>query len=203
MMRNTIMAVMVSLLGMVALWAGTDGFHAYTSEGALRYSIAKHPVRLPDVTLQDQNGNRFSLASLGGKHVLFTFFYARCGDVCPALETQFKRVIDGISESYKGKDIVFLSVSFDPEHDDPDTLKHVADYYQADGANWRIVTVPDREQLQTLLTVCNVVAIPNKQDGYEHNAAIYAMDREQKLTHIFDYNMPDTVVRNVMTLLQA
>ncbi len=202
-MRNMMMVMLVSLLGVFALWAGTDGFHAYTSEGALRYAITNHPVRLPDVTLQDQNGDRFSMASLDGKLVLFTFFYARCSDVCPVLETQFGKVVDGIPESYKGTDIVFLSVSFDPENDDPDTLKHFADYFQADGAAWRIATVPNREQLQALLNICNVVVIPNKQGGYEHNAAIYAMDRERKLTHIFDYNTPDTVVRNVMALLEA
>lgn len=201
-MRNFILILVFSLIGAATLWAGTDGFHTYTFEGARRYAIEKQPRDLPDVVLQDQNGNQFALSSFQGKYILFTFFYIQCGDLCPVLEAQFKKVVAAIPESAKDKDITFLSISFDPEHDDSMALEHYAEELQVDGIHWQVVTIPDDKQLKEIMKVCGVVAIPNPQGGYEHNAAIYTADRQMRLTHIFDYNNTNFVIRKVNSLLE-
>ncbi|MEX1029490.1 MAG: SCO family protein [Paenibacillaceae bacterium] len=194
---------MLTLVGSLVLWAGTDGFQAYTTEGARRYAIEKQPRELPEVTFQDQAGNSFLLSSLKEKYILFTFFYTRCGDVCPVLEAQFEKVVSSIPESMKEKDITFLSISFDPEHDDPLALEHYAQALNVDGIHWKIVTIPDKDQLQMMMDACGVVAIPNQWGGYEHNAAIYTADRAMRLIRIFDFYNTNVVTDKVMSLLEA
>lgn len=200
-MRNFLLIVTLTLIGSFVLWIGTDGLQAYTSEGARRYAIEDQPRELPDVTFQDQTGNNFLLSSLNEKYILFTFFYTQCGDVCPVLETQFEKVVASIPESVKEKDITFLSISFDPDHDDPMALENYAQSLHVDGVHWKIVTIPDKDQLQEMMDVCGVVAIPNQQGGYEHNAAIYTADHSMHLIRIFDYNNTNFVTRRVMSLL--
>lgn len=78
---------------------------------------------------------------------------------------------------------------------------HSASSY-ADGLNWKVATIPDNGQLQAILKLCGVLVIPDKQGGYEHNAAIYAADRQLRLTHIFDFNNTDHVSRKVVSLLE-
>jgi protein SCO1/2 len=203
MMRKLLLIIIITMIGSLALWVGTDGFQAYTTEGARRYAIEERPRELPDVMLQDQSGSSFLLSSLKEKYVLFTFFYTRCGDVCPVLEAQFEKVVASIPESMKEKDITFLSVSFDPEHDDPMALEHYAQELNVDGVHWKLVTIPDKEQLQMMMDVCGVVALPNEWGGYEHNAAIYTADRAMQLIQIFDFYNTNAVTDTVMSLLEA
>lgn len=202
-MRNFLLIITLTLIGSFALWAGTDGFQAYTSEGARRYAIEDQPRNLPDVMFQDQTGDSFLLSSLKEKYILFTFFYTQCGDICPVLEAQFEKVVASIPESAKERDITFLSISFDPENDDPMALEHYAQALNADGVHWKIVTIPDKKQLQAMMDVCEVVAIPNQQGGYEHNAAIYTADRTMRLIRIFDFYNTNFVTRKVMSFLEA
>ena len=89
-MLRILLVITISLLGFLVLWIGTDGFQAYTSEGARRYAIKAEPRELPEVIFQDQSGDTFPLSSLQDQYVLFTFFYTQCGDICPVLEAQFK-----------------------------------------------------------------------------------------------------------------
>ncbi len=202
-MRKFILIVILSLIGSLVLWVGTDGFQVYTSEGARRYAVQAEPRKLPDVMLQDQNGSNFLLSSLKEKYILFTFFYTQCGDVCPVLETQFEKVVASIPESMKEEDITFLSISFDPERDDPMALSHYAQFFDVDGVHWKLVTVPDKQQLQALMDACDVVAIPDQQGGYEHNAAIYTADRDMRLFRIFDFYNTNYVSDEVMSFIES
>jgi protein SCO1 len=201
--RNIILVLIVVFVGISTLWAGTDGFHAFTTEGARRYDIAKHPRLLPDVRLVDQNGRYFKLTEEQGKLVLMTFMYTRCGDVCPELEANFRQVYEGISERFRGKQIVFLSVSFDTARDDVESLHHHAGHYGADGIVWRMTTVPNPEELHKLLEISEVTMIPDAFGGYEHNAAFYLVNPQSELIKIYDYNAPAAVIRELNTLLEA
>jgi protein SCO1 len=201
-MRSILLSIAAALAGLMVLWSGTDGFHAFTTEGARRYAIEQSPRSLPDVQLMDQDGRTFKLSDMKGKHVLMTFMYTRCGDVCPQLEMDFQAVYKGLSK-HLGQDIVMLSVSFDPQRDDILSLKHHAGHYGADGERWRMVTVPDLAELSSLLDTSEVTVIPNLYGGFEHNAAFYLVNPHSQLIRIFDTNAPDFVIRSLNALLEA
>jgi protein SCO1/2 len=96
---------------------------------------------VPDFTLVDQNNRRVSLSQFRGKVVAMTFIYTRCPlpDYCFRLTNNFSQVRQRF-QSRLGKDLVLLSVTFDPEHDRPDVLAHYAGVWKANTDGWHFLT---------------------------------------------------------------
>src|SRR5262249_6904232 len=73
---------------------------------------------VPDFELVDQSGAPVRLSSLVGKVVAVTFIYTRCPlpDYCPRMVENFRALRARFAERMD-KDLVFLTVSFDPKYD--------------------------------------------------------------------------------------
>ena len=63
--RSVLISALVTSLGTWVFWWGTDGFTAFTAETARRVEILRSPRALPDVTLEDQNGNKMVMNDSG------------------------------------------------------------------------------------------------------------------------------------------
>lgn len=106
----------------------------------------KQPViatgeKVPDFTLTDQLGQNVRLSQFTGKVVAMDFIYTRCPlpDYCFRLSTNFSRLQKRFRERL-GKDLVLLTVSFDPLHDTPETLAEYARIWNADSRSWHFLT---------------------------------------------------------------
>jgi len=128
--------------------------------------------------------------------------YTSCGDVCPILEMKFKEVYDGLPKEYLGKDVVFLSFSFDQQRDTPDRLKEYGKHYEVDGVTWKMVRFTDYDAQQAFLDLIGVIVIPNETGGFEHNSAIYMINESGNLTKIFDYQNPEKVINKVNSIIK-
>jgi protein SCO1 len=201
-MRNLLASLVVLIVGMLTLWWGTDEFRAFTAESARRIDITENAKPLPNVMLQDHNGEEFSLGDLKGKLVLATFIYTSCGDVCPILEMEFQEVYEQIPREYLGKDVVFLSFSFDFERDTVHHLNHYAQHFNTDGKSWLFTRFKNKKEMETVLKELGVVVIPNEVGGFEHNAAIYSIDENGICNKIFDYTSPDMVSNEMIEILE-
>jgi protein SCO1 len=94
---------------------------------------------LPDITLVDQHGHNVSLASLKGKPVLFDFIYTSCPGPCLLLTARMKKIADRLGPKL-GPEVRIVSITVDPEHDQP---KQLLAYASAQGANvngWLFLT---------------------------------------------------------------
>jgi protein SCO1/2 len=98
-------------------------------------------AKVPEFTLIDQLRRRVSSASLAGKVVVVNFVYTRCAlpQFCllmsnhfGALQKRFRREL--------GRDLVLLTITFDPERDTPDVLAAYAAQWSADPAGWHFLT---------------------------------------------------------------
>ena len=98
-------------------------------------------TRVPDFTLIDQAKRRVSLSSLAGKVVVVNFIYTRCAlpQFCLRMSNAFSALQRRFS-SDAGRDLVLLTVTFDPERDTPEVLASYAAPYQPDPAGWRFLT---------------------------------------------------------------
>jgi protein SCO1/2 len=98
-------------------------------------------ARVPDFTLTDQARRRVSLSSLAGKVVAVNFVYTRCAlpQFCLRMSNHFAALQKRFSSSL-GRDLVLLTVTFDPERDTPDVLASYAAQWQANPASWRFLT---------------------------------------------------------------
>ncbi len=94
---------------------------------------------LPDITLTDQNGKKVSLSSLKGKPVLFDFIYTTCPGPCLTLTSRMRTVANRLGPML-GSKVWFVSVTVDPEHDNPARLLDYARQLGADQNGWLFLT---------------------------------------------------------------
>jgi protein SCO1 len=188
--RSIVATVLMTILGIGALWHSTDGFAAFTAEAARRAEILRSPRPLPAAVLQDQDGRTFSLQDYRGKLLAVEFIYTRCMTICRTLGIAFRQIRDHVPQAMLGSDFALLSISFDTARDDTPSLKAFGDAHGADSRHWRIARVRNAADLQQLLDAFGIVVIPDGLGGFEHNAAIHLLDREGKLALISDIDQP-------------
>jgi protein SCO1 len=96
---------------------------------------------VPDFTLTDQTGQRVSLSRFQGEVVAVTFIYTNCPlpDYCFRLSNNFGRLQKRFA-GRMGRDLVLLSISFDPVHDTPEVLAKYAGIWKADANSWHFLT---------------------------------------------------------------
>ena len=179
-MRAVLATAVVACCGAAALWWGTEGGQALTAEAARRLDIARTPRPLPVVPLHDQNGVRTQLSDYRDAPLVLEFVYTTCPDICLALGTAFEQLDATLPEGVK-----LISVSFDPA-DDTERLGSFANRYDATAPRWRVAGVEGDAERRALLERAGVVVIPDGFGGFVHNAGLYLVDAEGRLTAVFD-----------------
>lgn len=201
--RNNLSIVLSVLLGCLLLYVGTDGFRAFTAESARTYKLLQEKPKFPRVTLEDSKERIYSFSEFEGKYVLITFIYTACTDVCPRLEYNLAEVYKQVPKEFIGKDILFLSISFDPSRDDPETLERYREAFGSDGDTWRMARITDQSELDYLLDEFGVIVIPDGNGGFAHNSAFYLVDRKGYLLEVMDYTKPEEAANTVVTILEG
>jgi protein SCO1/2 len=92
---------------------------------------------LPVVT-QDGKTVRFYDDLLKGKVVVINFIYTSCPDICPVATARLTQVEDKLGDEM-GRDVFFISMTVDPEHDTPERLHEYAKAFGT-GPGWFFVT---------------------------------------------------------------
>jgi protein SCO1 len=95
----------------------------------------------PDVSVVTQDGKslRFYDDLIKGRIVVVSFFYTSCSELCPIETARLAEVKDRLGDAV-GRDIFFVSISVDPEHDTPAMLKAYADAFEASAPGWQFLT---------------------------------------------------------------
>src|SRR5471032_194049 len=93
---------------------------------------------LPVVT-QDGKTLHFYDDLIKGRIVVVSFIYTSCSDLCPIETARLAQVKDKLGDAV-GRDIFFVSMSVDPEHDTPEMLKAFADAFDATAPGWQFLT---------------------------------------------------------------
>jgi len=192
---SRVATALVVLAGFALLAAFTDGFRAITSEGARRLAVEQNPRLLPATPLIDHLGVPFSWHEFEGDRLLVEFIYTTCPDVCQMMSLDFRTLVRRYETSDAKKRVRFLSVSFDRSNDTAERLGNAAEGYGADGDTWRLARVERKEDLDQLLEVFGVVALPVPGRGFEHNAAIHGVDERGRLVKIADVTSSEAMLK--------
>jgi protein SCO1/2 len=135
---------------------------------------------VPDFALTDQNKNDVHLSDFSGKVVALNFVYTRCAlpDYCYRLSNNFG-VLQKRFKDRLGRDLILLTVTFDPVHDQPEVLSEYARTWKADGVNWRFLTGSS----PAVQHVCNLFGVSFVPDEglFVHSLHTAVIDRERKL----------------------
>lgn len=200
--KNNLIALIVVIgFGFGLFYIGTDGFQAYTAETARTNKLINDKPKFPEVTLVDSQERVYSFDEFKDKYVMITFVYTACSDVCPQLEMNLAEVYKSIPGKYIGEDIVFLSISFDPERDDSEALERYRHFFGSDGETWRMASINDEKQLNTLLDEFGVIVIPDNEGDFTHNSAFYLVDRNGYLQDVMDYEKTNEAAIKVTSIL--
>lgn len=144
-----------------------------------------HPVA--DFTLTDQTGQRVSLSQFAGKVVAVTFIYTSCPlpDYCFRLSNNFGRINQRLTGKM-GRDLILLSITFDPVHDQPKLLAKYAATWKADPGSWHFLT----GTLAEVKEVCNRFGLNFWQDEglLTHSLHTVVIDRRGNLAADFEGN---------------
>lgn len=92
--------------------------------------------RVPGFTLTDQDGHPFSLEN-HGKKIVLDFFFTRCPTICPVMARNMLGVYRALADD---PEVLFISVSIDPEHDTPERLTRYRKRLGADDGRWIFLT---------------------------------------------------------------
>jgi protein SCO1/2 len=186
--RRTAAATLALCLIVGALIArGTDGFRALTSEQARWNAIARAPRFVPEVTLEDQDGQRFTLAEYRGQPLAVNFLYTRCRALCMVSSAGFER-LDREERRRAADDtgrLALVSISFDSS-DTPERLRDYASRHSADGRTWRFARIADSGARVALLETFGIVVIPMPGGDFQHNAAVHLLDADGRLARVLD-----------------
>ncbi len=92
---------------------------------------------IPDFELIAQDGGAFSSAVTEGKISVVSFFFTSCPSICPRM----MRNLQTVHELYRNDArVLFLSMTVDPVHDNPERLAKYATNLNANTEQWRFLT---------------------------------------------------------------
>ena len=96
---------------------------------------------VPDFSLTSHHGGPLTLSSLRGKVAAIAFIYTRCPlpDYCPRMMSNFLAVKQRFAARLN-REVVLLTVTFDPQYDTAETLRQYARRYSAEDEGWHFLT---------------------------------------------------------------
>ena len=135
---------------------------------------------VPDFTLTDHKYRRIALSHLRGKVVAINFMYTTCQlpDFCLRVVNHFG-VLQKRFKEQLGRDLMLLTITFDPVRDQPDVLDRYAAQWKPDADAWRFLTGPAAD-VQRVLEMFGVSAFPN-EGLMDHSLHTAFIDRDGTL----------------------
>ena len=131
--RGVPVLILIALMSLMA--AGLRDVHDPGSSHQQLPKIAP----APDFMLTSQDGAQVTLTDFRGKVVAVTFIYTSCTSTCPVLTPMMSFVQDQLGRDF-GRNIVFVSITVDPERDTPPVLKEYATSLGANLSGWSFLT---------------------------------------------------------------
>jgi protein SCO1/2 len=150
---------------------------AVDGTGAHKPVTVGQPV--PNFRLIDQSRRSIELSQFAGKVVALDFVYTRCAlpDFCVRMSNNFASLQKRF-EKKVGRDLILLTVTFDPVHDEPEVLRKYAERWKA-GSSWHFLTGKPTD----VQRVCAMFGVDAFQDEglMNHSLHTAVIDRSGKL----------------------
>jgi protein SCO1/2 len=157
---------------------------------------------VPNLSLTNQNGRAVQLKDFRGRAVLLTFIYTRCPlpNFCPLMSKNFASLQQRLQKDRPGK-FQLMSVTIDPDFDQPEVLKDYAARQGADESTWTFAT-GSAEQIDAVASLFGLV---HERAGglINHDLRTALIGPDGKLVHVWKSNFwtPYEVQRRVEEIL--
>ena len=121
-----------------------------------------------------KHGQKVSLATLKGTPVLFDFIYTSCPGECLLLTQHMKRIADLLGPAL-GTKVRMVSVTVDPEHDQPPQLLSYARNQGADVNGWLFLTGTPK-QIDEIMARFNLIRAREADGTVDHVPEFFLVD---------------------------
>ena len=141
----------------------------------------EHFQNVPRFRLTNQDGQEFDSATISGRPMTFSFFFATCPSICRDLNKQVRELRKELNDS----EMMFVTLSVDPENDTPEVLNKYASDFGATTDDWNFLTGP-LYKIKQLGSQTFRVSV----DRNTHTDNIILVDRWGKYRDRFKWNDP-------------
>jgi cytochrome oxidase Cu insertion factor (SCO1/SenC/PrrC family) len=168
--------------------------------------------RVAGFVLKDSTGRAVDTARVtAGKVAVVSFIYTACPERlgCPLASLALQELQGRLKDEGLWRDVVLISISFDPGRDSPAQLAKYARVYGADPAFWRFMTAPSSRVLEEMLESYGQDRAPvydsrGRFTGrYSHVLKVFLVDRAGDIRNIYSagFLVPNLVVNDIKTVL--
>ncbi|MNN06153.1 hypothetical protein D3C81_1189350 [compost metagenome] len=147
------------------------------------YSKPKIPVIRPvqDFSMENVDGKTVTLQHTNGKVRLFYFFFTNCKDVCPISTFKMSQIQNQLKkDGVFGKDVSFVSISFDPVRDTREQIKKFGDKFNADYSGWYFLRGDEKKTAEFAMDTFQFIINKDRDGNFAHSDLIALVDREGK-----------------------
>jgi len=148
--------------------------------------------------LTAQTGQPFDSRVLDGKIWVADFFFTSCNGPCPRMSAQMRQIQDRLRDA---PDVRFVSVTVDPERDNPEVLAAYAKRQGARDGVWHFLT-GEKEKLNDLYRY--QFKLGYVDGSLEHSTRFVLVDRTGRIRGYygsFDDDMVTKVVADARRLV--
>jgi cytochrome oxidase Cu insertion factor (SCO1/SenC/PrrC family) len=167
--------------------------------------------RVPGFVLRDSTGRTVSTQEITpGKVAVVSFIYTACPERlgCPLASLALQDLQARLKDQDLQRDVVLLSISFDPGRDAPARLAKYARVYGADPRLWRFMTAPSSSALDKLLVGYGQDRAPVYDERgrftgrYSHVLKVFLLDQAGYIRNIYSagFLVPELMVNDIKTV---
>jgi protein SCO1/2 len=147
--------------------------------------------QLPDAGFIAEDGRHVHLSDFRGKAVAFTFFFTRCPlpNYCPLMNRNFAQARTLLlADPHAPDNWQFLSISFDPGFDTPQTLASFADFYRNHNPDRWLFVSATPETLASFAAPLGLLVM-RQDDSITHNLRTVVVDPTGRIFRQYDDNL--------------
>jgi len=129
--------------------------------------------------------------------------YTSCTDTCPLITGKLALLQRRLRErKLLGREVVLLTVTFDPERDTREVLQRYARGFRADPSGWFFLRGTP-EETRRLLTLYDVWVRPAPDGEFDHSDRIFLIDQAGRIREIYSQRLfsPESVLDDILSLV--
>ena len=149
-------------------------------------------LSVPDVELVNQSGERvhFNSDVIKGRVAVITSFLTNCASFCPITQEKLAQLAKVLGDKM-GRDVVFISVSVDPENDTPEKMKAWGEKFHIQ-SGWSLVS-GKKDDVESLLKSLGLyVSIPQR-----HQSALLIGNQKSGWSRVSSWSTAEKLARIV------
>ncbi len=156
-------------------------------------------IQTPDWEFTDQNNELFQANQLDEDIQIFNFFFTSCPTVCPTMNKNVQQV----QQVFINDDqIQFVSISVDPEHDQPKQLKAYEEKYSLNPDQWHFLT-GDKNEIYLLAKKGYNLSATDSDGGSTnilHSQQVLLIDPNRHIRGIYNGTERDEMARLIQDI---